>query len=399
MAAPHVLLWPFPGHGHVDPTLPVAAELVRRGLHVTVATTERFAEAVTATGAEVLPYASALAGRPLPEVFDPDYLAREPLRAMIEAIATVPPIRSHFQHRQPPDLVVYDSSTYAAARVAALTWSRPAIQMFPTFASNEKWQLGPWIKDEFAPEIDEHHPALLEFFYCMGELLSGYGLDDIDLERFHAPCEDHNLVFLPKFFQLGNEFFDDRHEFLGPCLPTNSGGTWQPPASGHPVLVVSLGTEKNKDTRFFHDCAQAFADLPWHVVLTLGGGMTVADLGPLPANVEAHQYLSHAEVLPHATALVAHAGMSTTMRALHHGVAQVLVPHTPEQHFVARRAAELGIARLLPRDQVTAHAVREAVLELTSDDRARTQIRELAEQTRAAGGAMRAADLIQARLA
>ena len=399
-AGQHILMWPFPGYGHVNPTLPVVTELVRRGHRVTFPTTTRFAAEVAAAGAEVLPYASALAGRPLPEVFDADYLAREPMRAMLEAMATAPPIESHFAERDLPDLLLYDSSTYAAGRVLAAKWHRPAIQMYPTFAANEAFQIGPLVGAEFAPDLDGRHPALMEFFAWMGELLSSHGLTDLSLEEFHAPCEKSNLVFLPKSFQLEHESFDERHAFVGPCIEEQPAGasSWTPPPGGDPVVVVSLGSEKNTDAEFFRRCAYAFEGLPWHVVLTLGGGLSSADLGELPPNVEAHGWLSHTDVLPHTTVLLSHAGMSSVMRAMHAGVAQVLVPRTPEQHFVARRAAELGVGQALTPAEADAESLRDAVLAVAADENTQRRVRELRDETRSAGGAVRAADVVEALL-
>ncbi|AHH99918.1 glycosyltransferase [Kutzneria viridogrisea] len=391
----HVLMWPFPGYGHVNPTLPVVRELVRRGHRVTFATTEKFAAAAEAAGAEVLRYASALAGRPLPEVYDADYLAREPLRAMLEAMATVPPVESHFAGRDLPDVILYDSSTYAAGRVLAAKWQRSAIQMYPTFATNEQFGLGDRIREQFAPDLDTHHPALIEFFIWMGELLTSHNLE-LSMEEFHAPCLDRNLVFLPRSFQMDNEKFDDRHEFVGPCLDEEP-GDWTPPEGDDPLVVVSLGTENNRDLEFFKGCAAVFAGLPWQVVLTLGG-LDPADLGELPPNVQAHRYLSHTDVLPHTKVFVSHAGMSSTMRGLHYGVAHVFVPQTPEQYFVGKRGTELGVGRLLTRDEATPEAVRDAVLAVAADESVWRRVAELRAETRAAGGAVLAADIVEAKL-
>ncbi len=49
-----------PAHGHVNPTLAVAQELVRRGEQVIYYLTEEFRAAVEATGATFRPYQSAM---------------------------------------------------------------------------------------------------------------------------------------------------------------------------------------------------------------------------------------------------------------------------------------------------------------------------------------------------
>ena len=47
-------------HGHVNPSLPVLTELVRRGHHVTVAVPAQFAATAASTGATPLIYRSLL---------------------------------------------------------------------------------------------------------------------------------------------------------------------------------------------------------------------------------------------------------------------------------------------------------------------------------------------------
>jgi UDP:flavonoid glycosyltransferase YjiC (YdhE family) len=48
------LFLPVPAHGHVNPSLAVAAELGRRGHQVTYVVAEEFREAVARTGADVV---------------------------------------------------------------------------------------------------------------------------------------------------------------------------------------------------------------------------------------------------------------------------------------------------------------------------------------------------------
>src|SRR6476661_3360890 len=53
---PKALFFNVPGHGHVNPSMPLVAELVKRGHHITYFITEGFRAKVEATGAEFHPY-------------------------------------------------------------------------------------------------------------------------------------------------------------------------------------------------------------------------------------------------------------------------------------------------------------------------------------------------------
>lgn len=54
----HIAFLNFPAIGHVNPTLGLLAELVRRGHRVTSTATEHFVPAIDATGAEAVRYRS-----------------------------------------------------------------------------------------------------------------------------------------------------------------------------------------------------------------------------------------------------------------------------------------------------------------------------------------------------
>src|ERR1041385_4147664 len=53
---PKALFFSVPGHGHVNPSLPLVAELVKRGHQITYFGTENFRTKVEATGAVFHPY-------------------------------------------------------------------------------------------------------------------------------------------------------------------------------------------------------------------------------------------------------------------------------------------------------------------------------------------------------
>jgi hypothetical protein len=79
------------------------------------------------------------------------------------------------------------------------------------------------------------------------------------------------------------------------------------------------------------------------VLLTIGRDADLAALGPLPANAHAEGWLPQHDVLPHAAAVVSHAGYGTTLGALEHGVGHVLLPlFAGDQWRTASRVAQIG---------------------------------------------------------
>ena len=97
----HLALVSVAGYGHVNPTLPLVAELVRRGWRVSYATHERFARAVADAGATLVPTQGDMPAPPPFTDFDPDRFADLLQGFVADARVDVPRLEAHFQ-RDPP---------------------------------------------------------------------------------------------------------------------------------------------------------------------------------------------------------------------------------------------------------------------------------------------------------
>jgi MGT family glycosyltransferase len=390
----HIAFCNIPAIGHVNPTLPVAAELVARGHRVTYASVDRRAASIEATGARVLRYDTTRPAESDPTMVLPDssvYLAQAMLNFVEEAAFTLPQLDAAFA-TDPPDLVLYDRLSFAG-RIYALRHGLPSVRMWPMLISGEHWSLF-----DLAP-LDATHPLVVGYRQKLAALLDWYGVDVTVDDFLDRPAPDVDLAFFPRRFQYHGDRFGDRYAFVGPCLrSTDAASGWVPPAAGRPVLLVSLGSIYNNHPEFYRSCAAAFAGSPWHVVLAVGERIDLAALEPLPANVEVHRVVPQLEVLASATVFLCHAGMGGLMEAMQAGVPVVTVPQTIEQESNAVRVEQLGLGvRLDPRG-LTPQVLRAAVDRVVADPSFAGQVASLRRQIAAAGGAARAADVVEALL-
>lgn len=113
------------------------------------------------------------------------------------------------------------------------------------------------------------------------------------------------------------------------------------------------------------NACQAIAGLDVQAVLTLGPALTGEQL-TAPPNVEVHEWVDHDELLPTCAAIVTHAGLGTTLRALAHGVPLLMLPLGRDQHFNAARVTELGAGIRLAADAAP-ERIRAALAELLSN--------------------------------
>ncbi|MEU4833922.1 macrolide family glycosyltransferase [Streptosporangium sp. NPDC023615] len=382
-----------PDHGHVIPSLAVVAELVRRGNQVTYLTSPAMAGPVTQAGATVLPYGSIYQDVELRKLEDdPLGLLSLFLDESAAMLAAAGP-----EHR--PDVIVYDVSVLHAGRILARKWELPATQLIPVFASNAHFSfLSAIYAGQEGGAVPEFPGWVDDMLARTRDLAGAHGVG-VDPAELWWEVQDSNLVTLPRAFQFAGDTFDERFSFVGPCLgerPFLSG--WEPPGDGLPIALLSFGTVLSSRPELFRTCVRAFAELPWRAVITVGDGMDPADLGPLPPTVEVRRWVSHLDVLSHASVAVTHAGMGTAMETLYRGRPSVVLPATAIDRLAARRIEELGLGRTLDPAGLTPGRLVETVLAVAADEDLRRAAGGMRREIEAAGGTARAADVLERRL-
>ena len=133
----HIVMVGVPAHGHMNPHLPVLAELVARGHRVDVTTPSGFAPAVTATGATVVPVTSVLPDEDRGETWPDDPVAGM-ARFLDEGVHVLPQARAALDGDR-PDVLLGDIGSYPA-RVLAHQWSRPLVQLSTTYVAWESYE-------------------------------------------------------------------------------------------------------------------------------------------------------------------------------------------------------------------------------------------------------------------
>ncbi|KIF76829.1 hypothetical protein QR77_29150 [Streptomyces sp. 150FB] len=388
----HIAFFTPASSGHINPTLGVAAELLRRGHRVTYATTDDYAERVAEVSTRIVRYEEKHAGDFRSFKFTGRSLIDAMSASLAETAGLYPELRDAFAGDR-PDLVVHDNGAWWG-RLLAEHWGTPSVQVCPMLVSNDSWS----ISDRYT-RFSAFSPRLWTFFVRLSKTLRDLGSSIPPKDLLSGAGKD-SLVFIPRAFQYSGDTFDDSYHFVGPCLhPRRFLGTWQRPADLEgPLVLVTLGTIYNQRPEFFRTCAEACGGLGGRVVIAVGDGVDPAGLGALPPDVEVHRYVAQLDVLAHADLFITHAGMGSTMEALHHGVPMLAVPQMAEEQANADRIAELGIGRTLDPAGLTVDTLREAVRDLLADDTVLRRARALRDETRAAGGAPAAADRIEARL-
>jgi MGT family glycosyltransferase len=383
----------MPAYGHVNPSLPVVQELVKRGQNVIYYLPEHFKSAVQATGAVFRSYESRMKDM-LPMVTSSDLLRGRLAAMMIDESRHVLPQVLDRIRAEKPDCIVYESMC-AWGRIAVEVLNVPAMTLRPTYAMNER------VFFMMAQQRSQNFAYMREMMgkidAGLAELCEIYHVPPLDMRSVFASVGQFCIVFIPKEFQPFGDTFDECYLFVGPSiLPRHAESDFplDKLSNEHPILYISLGTVFNNQPEFFKMCFEAFGGQSWQVVLSRGRHVDPAALGPVPDNFLVAPYVPQLEILPRTQVFVTHSGMNSTMESLYYGVPMVAIPQMVEQAMTAQRIAEMGLGVMLEKEAVNATMLCEAVERVANEASFRERAQSMQRVTREAGGYLRAADAI-----
>lgn len=394
-----------PAHGHINPTLPVVAELVQRGERVIYYATDLFQAKIAATGAEYRSYGPH-------ETFERKLAYGGIFGGMVgllEATAAIlPDLLAQVRDERPAYLLLEAHSV--PGNLVQKILDLPAITLCSMFAFNERL-ISPADLIRFmygqapAPALLDGLLGLHHYFEVAQRMTQNYGVVCPNIVEYLSNPQPLNIVFTSKYFQIGgDQAFDDRYKFVGPSVaPRVEASAGQPAGefpwdalTGQPLIFISMGTMYNADAAFYHACFDAFAESPYQVVLAVGQRLDLTQLRQPPANFMVRPFVPQLELLQRATLFITHGGMNSANEGILFHVPMLVLPQQADHYVVAQRLAELGAGLVLDRSQATPDRLRALSEQVLADPSYKAQCVTIADTLRAGGGYQRAADEILA---
>jgi MGT family glycosyltransferase len=396
--------------GHVSPVIAVGQHLRAAGHSVTMLTGSRFREQVEAAGLThvALPADADFDDRQ-PDSYMPDRERYRGIARVRYEIETVFVRRTAGQYRGMralidqlhPDAVLVDS-VYSGALPLLLgpAESRPPIVALGIAPLGQRsvdtapygFALPPARSAAVNRLRNRALRALVEkVLFRPTQVLANKILAELGLPASPRFVMDMSAMF-DRFFQLSIPAFEyprsdlaPNTSFVGPLLPKLPQGSalpewWGDLAAGRPVIHVTQGTLDNQDFgRLIRPAIDGLADLDALVVVSTGG-RPVVELGDLPANVRAAEFLPYADLLPRVSAMVTNGGYGGVQLALASGIPLVVAGSTEDKPEVAARVAYTGTGVNLRTGTPSPAAVRGAVEKVLGDPSFAARARELAAQ-------------------
>ena len=164
-----------------------------------------------------------------------------------------------------------------------------------------------------------------------------------------------------------------------------------------PLVLVTQGTHDIDPAELIRPALAGLADVDVDVLATLGRRGLLDPGVPVPANARVVDVVDFAVGAPATTAVfVTNGGWGGVLAALAAGVPVIVAPGTAaDKPEIARRVARSGAGLDLRRRRASSRAVADAVRTVLADPRYAARAAGLGAELAAAGGASRAADLVE----
>lgn len=377
----------IPAHGHTNPMLPVAAELVRRGNAVRFYSFNEFEKKIKDAGAEFIscdPF--------LPELTEQEEAG---LKNVSTTEMTIQDIRitlamndfldQEFKSFQPD--VVYTDSVCFWGKLNAWKHKVPMVVSTSTFAFNQMSSC--YMKNspkELAdmifglPRISRELKKLEPYGYHVKGALSLVQSDN----------DTDSIVYTSSRFQPYAESFSGHYDFVGPSVFSK---VLPEKEKERPLIYISMGTVINDRPDFYGKCIDALKDMDADVIISCGNVVNIEELGELPDHIKVYSYVDQLDVLSKADAFITHCGMNSVSESLYMAAPMVLYPQTGEQYAVARRVTEIGAGIMLNDD--SAHGIRASIREILDNKTYGDAAVCCSEDFRACSGTAGAAEFIE----
>ena len=393
-----IVMLNVPGHGHVNPTLAVTAELVRRGHEVIYYNTPEFASQIRQTGADFRPYPEPNLTSAKLATFAQN-LVNVTLFLLQESDRLLPFVLNELRREQ-PDLVLYDSICLWGMQAARLL-KLPTAASITTFV--QEGVKGVITVRDFLHIVRHALPNLPRLLRYRRALVKQYGKAIFPEWQIFPVTGDLTLLFTSQEFQPETDFIDGRFQFVGPSIDTTARPANNFPfeaLGSDPLIYISLGTVYSADQfAFYRQAFTELGDYPAQFVLSLGKLTDPSQLGLIPDNFIVRPSVPQLEILQRAALFISHGGMNSVNESLFYGVPLVVIPQQMEQLLNGRMVAKVGAGILLgekpPYGRIQPNQLREATDQVVNNPRFQQAAKKIGSTFRQAGGYQRAADLIE----
>ncbi|MFZ3132224.1 MAG: macrolide family glycosyltransferase [Desulfosporosinus sp.] len=380
-----------PAHGHINPTLPIVNELVKRGETIIYYSTEAFREKIENAGAKYKPYSFSLPQGP---TAGGNFVKLAGM--LLKATEEVMSEEMEYIRKLQPDYIIHDSMSPWGKYIAKHLGIK-AVNTTSTFVFTGKTtgKADGFRKKIFKMALEEGMGQIFDIVSIKRRLKVKYGAESKIMDLFRNE-EDLNIVFTSWQFQPDGAKLGDKFAFIGPSICDRKDA---PDFSFRNIgdrkfVYISLGTIANERLKFYRECIKAFSESGFNVLISIGSKVNKKELGVVPSNIYIEDYVPQIEVLKRASLFISHGGMNSVNEALYFGVPLLILPQQSEQVMVAKRVEELGAGICITKDDIDSEYLLEKSVYIMESRSFYESAGKIGEDFRESGGYKAGADAI-----
>lgn len=372
-----ILVVNLPFWGHINPTLGIVNELVRRGHTVDYINSNRCKREIEASGANFIPYKN----KPNAPI-NIDFLM------FYESYITAKGIVNEY------DLVIYEMSEYLIQTLSDES-KVPAVRICAQFAYN----------DSIVKKMIYAAPKYFFYRFNFGrKYLSRIafdrrnikipGVDYFDELAHHYP--DLNLVNTCREFQIDEQDFDERFQFIGPNIQRDNDFSIDMNLDNYenPIIYISGGTVQSAN-KLIQKCIGAFSNEKVEIIISLGRRSKKIKKRSISNNIHIYDFVPQIEILKKASLFITHAGMGSTNEALYFGVPMLASPVTSDQPIVADQIEHLNLGKKIDINTISSTELKKVAFYVMKNKQILLACNKISEKMKKAGGSLKGADLIE----
>lgn len=375
-------------NGHINPTLPLVKELVKRGNQLDYFCSQEFKEKVISIGAEFLNYSKELDSFLLsyrPSDRHPFYMLMEYILLYTQAML---PYVIELIGKKRYDMIICDS-LFGGPVFLKYFISIPVVSSHSSFAMKN----APVPPSMLEPGI---HPQLDHCYEILNTLCEDYRIPKIGLDEIFISKAEWNVVYtIPEF--NGDVGADFRKYLFTGAAPQNTGQEFKDVINPKklPLVYISLGSINTEFLDFYIMCMNAFKDSNYFVVMSIGNKCSKEQLGAIPDNFYVGNFLPQLQVLKQTDLFITHAGFNSVSEALHYAVPMYALPMVNDQPMVAKRIKDLGLGIVGNFKEVTPEMLTKVVEKLLLEQQWNENCQRISDQFKAADHLSLVAEILE----
>jgi UDP:flavonoid glycosyltransferase YjiC (YdhE family) len=249
------------------------------------------------------------------------------------------------------------------------------------------WRLGKWRSRPWVRSVDDLRK---ELGLPPGEhpIFEGQHSPQLVLALFSPLFARMQPDFPPHTRITGFAFYDDPQG--QPAAPELARFL----EDGEPPILFTLGSSAVWiGADFYRVSIEAAQLLKRRAIVLVGDKQNVA--GPLPPGIAAFEYAPYHSVMPRAACIVHQGGVGTTAQGLRAGRPLLIMPFGHDTADNARRAADLGVARVIRQKHYTVENVVKELTELLDNAEYTWHAEDVGAKIEAENGVVAACDELE----